>query len=439
MIPTTRRFRRPWLATLLPALLAPTLLFAQPVDTDPPEPSPAQTPDQTRAGLLTLDEAVALARAANEPDLARFEQRARALENQAVADAQLPDPMVTGQVANVPVDSFDLDQEGMTQALRIGLRQEFPAGRTLALRGRQRGVESSIQRAQRQLARREIELSVRTAWLDLAWHERARTIVERSSTAVEQQIESLTSRFASGRLRAQDMLRAELELALLEDERTEHRGKADSARAALARYIGNAAFRSLPADLPSMPGPAPLDVLETRLVKHPAAVADTMRIDSADFGIAIAEQAYKPTFAIEGGYGFRIDRADLASIGVTLSVPLFTDQRQDRRHAAAVQQRSAAELDRQTLLLDLKRQLQQELVDWHRIQDRLALYNGAIGERAQQTIEAAVSTYASSQTDLAELIRDQLAEIRIQLKRAELESQAARSWARLIYLVGDPS
>ncbi|MCA1779767.1 MAG: TolC family protein [Xanthomonadaceae bacterium] len=397
------------------------------------------SPALAQPGPLTLDEAVALAKAADEPDLARFEQRALALENEAIADAQLPDPMVTGQVANVPVDSFEFDQDGMTQALRIGLRQEFPAGRTLALRGRQRNTQSSIARAQRQLALREIELKVRNAWLDLAWHERAQAIVGQSRDAVDQQIESLTSRFASGRIYAQDMLRAELELALLDDELTEHRHQADSARAALARYIGNAAFRTLPAEFPNMPEPAPLAALEARLVEHPAAVADEMRIDSAEFGVAIAEQAYKPKFALEGGYGFRTDRADLASIGVTLSVPLFTDKRQDRRRAAAVQQMSAAELDRQALLLDLKRQLQQELVDWQRLQQRLALYSGTIGERAQQTAVAAVSTYASSQTDFAELIRDQLAEIRIQLKRAELETQAARSWARLNYLVGDPS
>lgn len=437
MIPTTRRFQRLTLSTLMPALLVPTLLVAQPADTDPT--AQPQIRDRSQADVLSLDAAVALARAADEPDLARFEERARALENLAIAEAQLPDPMVTGQIVNVPTDSFDFDREGMTQALRIGLRQEFPAGRTLALRGRQRRAESSIQQAQRQLAQRDIELTVRNAWLDLAWHERAGRIVEQSRAAVSQQIDSLTSRFASGRMHAQDMLRAELELALLDDQRIEHRSRADSARAALARHIGSAAYRPLPAGLPELPDPVPLDVLEARLVEHPAAVADGLRIDSAEFGIALAEQAYKPSFALEGGYGFRSDRSDLASVGVTLSVPLFTDKRQDRLHAAAVRQRSAAELDRQTLLLDLKRRLQQELIDWQRIQQRLALYQGAIGERSRQTSEAAVSTYASSQTDLAELIQDRLAEIRIQLKRAELEIEAARSWARLVYLTGDPS
>jgi len=392
-----------------------------------------------QAGPLTLDEAVALIKAADDPELERFEQRARALENEAIAQAQLPDPMVTGQVANVPTDSFDFDQDGMTQALRVGLRQEFPAGRTRALRGRQRGAESEIERAQKRLALREIELKVRDAWLELAWHEQAQTILMDSRAAVEEQIDSLSARFASGNIHAQDLARADLELALLDDELTEHRRRADSARAALARYIGSAAFRPLPSRIPAMPEPAPLETLEHRLVEHPAAEAERRRIDSAEYGVAIAEQAYKPRFALEGGYGLRVDRADLATIGVTLSVPLFTGKRQDRRRAAAVRQMSAAELDHQTLLLDLRRQLDQALVDWRRLQERLALYARTIGKRARQTAEASVSTYASGQTDFAELVRDQLAEIRIRLKRAEIETEAARAWARIHYLVGDPS
>jgi len=390
-------------------------------------------------GPLTLAEAVALARATEEPELERFEQRARALENEAIADAQLPDPVVTGQVANVPVDSFALDQDNMTQALRIGLRQEFPAGRTLALRGEQRGSESATERARKQLVQREIELEVRNAWLTVAFHERAQTILRDSRAAIGEQIDSLTARFASGGIQAQDIGRAELELALLEDELTEHRRQADSARAALARYIGSAAFRSLPAALPAMPEPAPLARLQARLVEHPAAEAERKRIDAAEYGVAIAEQAYKPKFALEGGYGIRVDRDDLATIGVTLSVPLFTDKRQDRRRAAAVQRMSTAELDHQALLMDMKRRLEQALVDWRRLQERLALYAETISKRAQQTAAASVSTYADSQTDFAELIRDQLAEIRIRLKRAELETEAARAWARLNFLVGDPS
>lgn len=387
---------------------------------------------------LTLERAVRLAVEADDPSVARHEARARALEDSAVAEAQLPDPKVTTQIANVPVDTFSFDQADMTQ-VRLGLRQEFPPGRTLHFRGEQREHEARSQRAAEALERREIALATRTAWFELAWHQRTIDIVEASRASVAEQVESLSSRFATGRMNAQDVLRAELELSLLDDQLAEHRRQADRARAALSRYIGRAA-RARAADAwPDLADPGPVSRLQPRLAEHPAVAMKNARIDAADADVAIAEQAYKPAFALEGGYGLRHDRADFASVGVTLSVPLFTGKRQDRRRAAAVERRGAERMERDALLLELRRRLDQAAVDWRRYQERLGLYRRALGERAHQTAEASVTTYANGQTDFAELIRSQLAELDIELKRAELQAEAGKAWARLAYLTGDPS
>ncbi len=388
---------------------------------------------------LTLDEAIETALVAEDPAFERFTARAEALENRAVADAQLPDPKITAQIANVPTDSFKFDQDGMTQAVRVGLRQEFPAGRTLKVRGEQRRAEAGTERARREVALLEVELATRTAWLELAWRLRAIRILSASRKAVGEQIDSLAARFATGRMHAQDMLRTELELSLLDDRLTEHHRLADVARAALARYIGHDAFRPLPETLPEFPAPAEQNVLENRLVDHPQVTVENARIEAADRGIELAEQAYKPSFALEGGYGLRTDRPDLASIGVTLSLPIFTDKRQDRQRAAAVRQRGAHELDRNMLLLEMKRELEQELANWQRLNERLELYRRAVSRHARDTAEASITTYANNQTDFAELIRSQLAELDVELKHAELESQAAKVWARLAWLTGDPS
>lgn len=385
---------------------------------------------------LTLQDAVQMAVSADEPALASLHARAQALEDEAIADAQLPDPRFTGVLANVPTDSFRLDQENMTQ-LKLGLRQEFPAGKTLQFRGRQRRAEAEAERGRRRLELRRIALDTRTAWLDLFFHRRAEQILKSNSQAVRNQIDSLAARFATGRMHAQGILRAELELSLIDDRLTEHRRQAETAQADLARYIGAAAVRPLPEHLPSMPRPQPLDALRSRLVDHPSVQVENAQIFAADAGIKLAEQAYKPSFALEGSYGLRTDRSDLASIGLTLSMPIFTDKRQDRRRAAAVRQRSSEQLSRDALLLDLKRQLEQAWADWQRLNERAALYGQAINARAAQTTEATLTTYANNQTDFAELIRSQLAELDVELERAELETRAAKAWAQIAYLTGE--
>lgn len=411
-----------------PLLLCALLLLVSPLavaQTDSPEDS-----------RLTLESAVHLAIASEDPSLTRFEARAEALENEAVADARLPDPKVTGSLANVPIDTFSFSQSAMTQ-IKLGLRQEFPAGKTLEIRARQRLAEAETERARRRLTMREIVLQTRTAWLDLFFQRRAEQILQRSHKAVREQLDSLEARFATGRMHAQDMLRAELELSLIDDRLTEYRRRAEVAQATLSRYIGRAAMRQLPDRLPEQPDPADLVSLQERLVDHPSVQVENARIQAAEIGIDLAEQAYKPAFAIEGGYGIRTDQADFASIGVTMSLPIFTDKRQDRRRAAAVSHSGARQLDRDERLHELKRQLEETWANWQRLNERVTLYQQALGERARQTAEASITTYANGQTDFAELIRSKLAELDIQLKRAELESEAAKARARLAYLTGE--
>ncbi len=428
--------RRPWpWLCLLAVLLLPTTaaLADDSANQQPPETAPTTAP-------LTMAQAVAMATAASDPEAVRFAARARALDNQAVADAQLPDPMITAQVAGVPTDSFSLDRDGMTQPLRLGLRQEFPAGRTLAVRGRQRRAEAQAQRARSDEAVRRIALDTRQAWLELAWQQRAVGILEESRTRIKQQIESLQSRFATGRLNAQSLLRSELELSLLDDRIAEHRRMADQARAALTRYIGSEAFRRLPESLPEFAlDSTKLRVLEQRLVDHPAVRARQAMIEAADEGIELARQAYKPKWAIEAGYGLRLEDPDLASIGVSLSVPLFTDKRQDKQHQAAIQRSRAAQFERDTVLRNLREQLDQALADWRRYRERQTLYEQVVGQRAEETVEASVTTYANGQTDFAELIRSQLAALDTQIKQVELTALAGKAWARVTYLVGESS
>ena len=73
---------------------------------------------------------------ARDAAAASLEERSAALSETAVAEAQLPDPELRFGAVNLPVDSFALDNEPMTQLL-VGLRQRFPQGDTLRLRREQ--------------------------------------------------------------------------------------------------------------------------------------------------------------------------------------------------------------------------------------------------------------------------------------------------------------
>ena len=83
------------------------------------------------AAALSLDEAVTIAQR-NDPWILSSEYRQDSLAAQAVAAGTLPDPMVDLSFANMPTDTFDFDQEAMTQ-FKVGIAQAFPRGDTRAL------------------------------------------------------------------------------------------------------------------------------------------------------------------------------------------------------------------------------------------------------------------------------------------------------------------
>lgn len=386
---------------------------------------------------LRLEEAVEIAVTVEDPAYARFEARASAQEDRAVSDSQLPDPMLRTTLANVPTDSFALDQEPMTQ-IQVGLRQEIPRGSTLRINRERREGEAEIERMRRAATIRKVELAVRLAWFDKFYASNAQAIVEESRTAVSDLIDALSASYAQGKLTSQDVLRAELELSLLDDKLAELDQRRAVAEAELSRYIGVDASRPAPEEMPALSPPGTVEEIEARLVRHPVVGVNDAMIGVEETGVALAKQAYKPAWAIEGGYGARgANRADLASVGVSLTIPIFTGKRQDRALSASRKEKSAAELDRATTLLGLQRDLIRAYADWTQLERRVQLYDDAVVKRASETADASVSAYGGGLTDFPELIRAQLAELDAELNRFELQIARAKAWARLSYLAGD--
>ena len=391
-------------------------------------------------GLLRLDEAVAIALGANDPTVARFEERAGALEDRAVADSQLPDPQVRFGLANFPVDTFDFEQEAMTQ-IQVGLRQSFPRGRTLSKTRQRRQAEAAGQRAAGRLQQLRIVLDTRSTWLELYYWFGARRSVAESRDAVAGLVDVIETSFATGVRSNQDLLRAELELSLLDDRAVEVECRIDALTADLVRLVGDEpARRGLPAAFPALPPPAGRQVIEAGLATHPTVEIEDARIAVSDRDIDIARQQYKPGWSVDVGYGGRGgERADFASAMVVLDIPLFTWNRQDKRVSAARRSRAAARLDRSAKLLEMKQLLDRTHADWVRLGDRIALFERVVLDRATANADAALDGYQNRVADFAELIRSRLAALEARLQLRRLKVDRARAHSTLLFLSGDRS
>ncbi len=385
---------------------------------------------------LTLGKAVSLALSADDPSVALANEKAAALDARAVADSQLSDPKFRVSAANLPTDGFSFTQEPMTQ-LQVGVTQAFPRGNVRQLTRQRRYHQADTLRRIASLRHREIILQVRHRWLDLRYLHAAEQSVNRSKTAVTELVEVVQATFATGSNKSQDIFRAQMELGLLDDRMLEIAHKQDKATADLRRWIGEAAGAQ-PVGVPGLRHPSALVVIRGRLPMHPAMAAEAARISAATEDVAIAQEGYKPGWAISAGFGRRAGgRADFATVGVTMDVPLFTGKRQDKRLSAAKRMREAARLQQQSVLLELHRRLDTVYADWERSGERISLYRGVVQARARDTAEASLTSYQTGVTDFPELVRSRLALLEAELKLLMLERDKLKAQAALLFLEGE--
>ncbi|MEQ8952838.1 MAG: TolC family protein, partial [Gammaproteobacteria bacterium] len=189
---------------------------------------------QTR---YSLDQAVARAQQI-DPWLRGSELREQSMLDRGVAAAQLPDPRVSINMANLPTDSFDFGQEPMTQ-LQVGVSQVFPRGEKRSLESRQFRELSERQPLMRADRKARVAANVTTLWLDAFLHAETIRMLEQDRTLFENLVDVVQSRYANslGKTRQQDLVRAQLELTRLEDRIARTQSQKESSERMLAEWL----------------------------------------------------------------------------------------------------------------------------------------------------------------------------------------------------------
>lgn len=395
------------------------------------------------AQTLTLAEAEMLA-LRDDPKLAGLAARAAALDDAAVADGQLPDPRIRAGIMNWPIQTFDRKFEPMNR-FDIGVRQVFPRGDTLALRTQRSTLGADAERARHRAESLQMLHDLRLDWLEAYYWDQALVILHDNQTALANIIETTQFLYSTGRRNQRDVLRAKLELKLLQDREIEINRRREQSRAAIGKWIGRAAaFRPLPPRLPPFAAPPPLAALERRLADHPVIAVAQAELQFSHTDIELANQGYKPEWSLDLNYGFRgsdqfgNDRSDLFSVMVSLDVPLFTGNRQDRRVSAARHAAAAATYRRDDQLRDLMEQLHDRYAAWRRFDERSRFYRGTVIPDADDTLAASLRAYRNDIADFTAVMRDQIASFDSRLALLRLEVDRAKTRVNLFYLEGQP-
>jgi len=345
---------------------------------------------------------------------------------------------------NVPVDTFDFSQEPMTQ-VQVGVMQTFPKGHSLRYRSLQQKDKSHAEYEKRQATQVKILRDVRVSWLNLYFWLRAKHIISTKAKVFRHLVKVTESMLANNQAQQKDVIRAQLELTELDNQLIGINQQIDTARAQLARWIGaTLAKRAYPNRLPRWQNPPSLANFETIIKHHPELRTDQAIIAANQAGVKLAEQQYKPGVAVGVAYGFRQGRdvvtdrrrPDFLTAEVSIDLPFFTHNRQDRTLKGIEEDLVASEADQMSHYRQLQEVLKTQYFAWKQQQKSAWLYRQHLIPGAKQYAEATMTAYQNNQTDFPTLARAYVREISIQYAgvKAAVDCYVAR--ANLLYLQG---
>ncbi|HEU4372765.1 MAG TPA: TolC family protein, partial [Telluria sp.] len=169
----------------------------------------------------------------------------------AVAAAQLPDPVLKAGVDNLPVsgaDKFSLSNDFMTMR-RVGVMQELPGAAKRRLRAQKFERSADKAGAEKALVAAGVARDAALAWLELHFADAMARVVGEQGAEAERELKAVEGAYKGGRGSQADVLAARGALALVQDRASEVGHRVQSARIALARWVGPVPDRAGEPDL----------------------------------------------------------------------------------------------------------------------------------------------------------------------------------------------
>ncbi|WP_455208792.1 TolC family protein [Kaarinaea lacus] len=392
-------------------------------------------------GALSLSEAELMA-LRNDTATKKARAQQGSYQEQSVAANTWPDPTINLGIVNISANTLDFQKEAMTQAV-IGLKQAFPQWGAVGAKSSQLQSMADAMNHEAKNSRLMTLVGIRKSWLDVYLQYQSIQVVKESLDVFGQFISVTQFQYRAGRGNQQDVIRAQLEQNLLEDELSNTEAQHDSALAVLAKWLGvEKITQQLNMQFPEFSKlPSEQEILSS-LESHPATMVRKMRVSAAENGVNYASSQLHPGWALNVQYGYRAEdnfgrpRDDLLSAMLTFDLPLFTGKRQDRMVAASKSDVVASKQDLDDWRREIRMRFEKSMAVYHRADERVQLYQGSVLPHSEQNTEATLNAYKAGVTDFNVLVRARLTELKSQLQYLKLNVERAKAQVELLYLAG---
>ncbi len=386
---------------------------------------------------LSLAAAVQLA-AAQAPQVQAQILRAQAAHDDAIRAGRLPDPKLVVGIDNLTAtgpQAFDAAADDMTMRT-LGVMQEIPA------RAKRR-AESAVASADVRVAdadaagmRLTAERAAAQAWVALWSAQREHDLLADLRTQSGLAAAAAKARLSGGTGSATDALAARADAVELDNRIDGAEADIAMARAALARWVGDRAEGDL-AQAPDFAAlPVPPAQLQGDVDRQGPLLGWSAREDRAQARIDLARAGKRPDWSVSLNYGERIHRADMISVMVGFSLPLFPGNRQDRDISARYAERDAVLAEHEDARRAQREAVAAALAAWQGEDKQVRRYRNELLPLAQDRSRTALAAYRGG-ASLQPWLDARRDEIDARIAYAQALDAWGKAWAALAYLIPD--
>lgn len=376
-----------------------------------------------------------------DPRAKAAQERAISLEEQSQAALRLPDPRLRIGVNEYPTAKREDGDD--SYRLVLGLQQEvMPRSRRTAESSQMEKMgEAQVQQAAKEKLTTLLEL--RKAWINVYTAHHSVVIIRQTQKLMQQMQQVMQIMYRTGGGSQSETLMAQLELSQLKDQESAMETDREMALAELAKWSGPSVLgRSLALDSLDFPPLPDRAKLEAGLEKHPSYLVMKLEADAANLAVDVARSKSDPGWMFEVEAMWMNSSAegiqnDNASAYLTIELPFFKKNLQDRWIAASEKEYNSALFLASDERRDLKRMLEQELAAFKRADERLGFYRDVVLPQAAQNAQTALRGYQSQTAQFMQLLQARQMELESKMEALRLLANRALAQVNLLYLAGD--
>jgi len=210
------------------------------------------------------------------------------------------------------------------------------------------------------------------------------------------------------------------------------------ARAALARWIGKAASRSISSELPVITNSTSHDAFQTEIDQHPLLRNAVQSEKVAQLNVDSAQANLERNWGWEVGYGKRFaDRSDMLSFQVSIDLQLDRANRQDRRTAEKLVLVEKARKLTEDRRRELSSELESAMADAEAADARENVHITKLIPNAEAKLSVAQAAYQSGKQPLSDVWDARRDVLDIELDHWTILTDKQRAAVKIGYLLND--